>query len=164
MQERLSFCMAPVNLRDPRIAAAMLQFATRYADKQPVELRVDVQQSLPRTPQELQQMETVHQVCACVGPQSALHIEALVCSCKVSFGRCESLAGVLCIAIVRSDMPQLRQMRPGSGYGMPKVAGGTITQTGCQAVPEQLLLLFVPSFRFSSGKEFRRTCVMLLGT
>ena len=160
MQERLSFCMAPVNLRDPRIAAAMLQFATRYADKQPVELRVDVQQSLPRTPQELQQMETVHQVCACVGPQSALHIEALVCSCKVSFGRCESLAGVLCIAKVRSDMPQLRQIRvwpARDGRGDHH----TDRVSGCARAA---LVALCPIFQVLFWSAFQQTCAMLLGT
>lgn len=62
-QERLSFCMAPVSLRDPRLASALLQFATRYAAKQVVHLDVNERRAPPGSPDELQQMEITHQVC-----------------------------------------------------------------------------------------------------
>ena len=54
--------MAPVNLRDPRMASALLQFATRYAAKQVVHLGIRDREGLPGTPDELQHMEVTHQV------------------------------------------------------------------------------------------------------
>ena len=54
--------MAPVKLKDPRQAAALLHFATRFAQKLPVELDVNVPESQPRTPDELSFFEGLHQV------------------------------------------------------------------------------------------------------
>lgn len=62
MQEKYWFCMAPVNLREPRQSAALLHFASRYAARLPVTLEIAVPTELPRTPDELQKLEQLHQV------------------------------------------------------------------------------------------------------
>ena len=61
-QERFWFCMAPANLRNPRIAAALLQFATRYAARQMVALDVAMPTSTPSSADGLMEMEATHQV------------------------------------------------------------------------------------------------------
>ena len=62
MKERYWFCNAPVSLREPRHAAALLHFATRYAAQQPVHLEVRPPSRQPATPDELHHMENLHQV------------------------------------------------------------------------------------------------------
>ena len=53
--------MAPANLRNPSIAAALLQFATRYAAKQPVAVDVAIPASVPNSAEGLMDTEATHQ-------------------------------------------------------------------------------------------------------
>ena len=61
-QERFWFCMAPCNLRSPVGAAALLRFAERYAARQPVPADVQFRDGVPRTSDELCDLEAAHQV------------------------------------------------------------------------------------------------------
>jgi len=62
IQERYTFCNAPVRVREPKHAAVLLHFATIYASKQPVELQVTAPAATPETPDQLHHMENLHQV------------------------------------------------------------------------------------------------------
>lgn len=59
--------MAPANLRDARVAAALLQFATRYAAQQTVPFDVAIPGGVPGSPDKLMAMEATHQVSR-IGP------------------------------------------------------------------------------------------------
>ena len=54
--------MAPANMRDPRIAAALLHFATRYAARETVSLDMTHPTRAPKSPDGLMEMEASHQV------------------------------------------------------------------------------------------------------
>ena len=63
--------MAPANMRDPRIAAALLQFATCYASRQVVSLDIAISSKVPKTADGLMEMEATHQV-GTLHPKNAL--------------------------------------------------------------------------------------------
>lgn len=69
-QEKFTFCNAPVNVREPRQTACLLHFATRYANKLPVNLEVVATDKVPATADELQHMESLHQVQLKQGPKT----------------------------------------------------------------------------------------------
>lgn len=62
LETRYRFCMAPVNNRDPRALAALLNFAAKYAAKKPVVYSVPVPERAPRSADELKHMESSYQV------------------------------------------------------------------------------------------------------
>lgn len=55
--------MAPANLRNPVSAAALLRFAQKYAAKQIVPVDVPWKDRVPKTSEELCELEAAHQVC-----------------------------------------------------------------------------------------------------
>lgn len=55
--------MAPANIRDPRMAAALLHFAARYAHGLPAGLDIALPNTPPSTAEELRHIEATHQVC-----------------------------------------------------------------------------------------------------
>ena len=61
MKERYDFAMAPANMRDPRIAAALLQFAARYAAGGVVDCVLALPRRDPQNVDELRHMEAAHQ-------------------------------------------------------------------------------------------------------
>lgn len=63
---RFDFCMAPANIRDPRMAAALLHFAARYAHGLPATLDIALPDTPPSTAEELRHVEATHQVCLVV--------------------------------------------------------------------------------------------------
>lgn len=54
--------MAPANLRDPRVASALLHFATRYAERETVTLDMHAPMTAPKSSDGLMEMEATHQV------------------------------------------------------------------------------------------------------
>ncbi|KAK9815173.1 hypothetical protein WJX73_009704 [Symbiochloris irregularis] len=62
LQDRFLFCMAPANLRDPRVASALLHFATRYAAREAVTLDMHAPMAAPKSSDGLMEMELTHQV------------------------------------------------------------------------------------------------------
>ena len=58
IKDMYSFCMAPASSTDLRIQAAMLQFASRYARGEAVEMQIDPGTGIPRTPAEMRDLET----------------------------------------------------------------------------------------------------------
>jgi hypothetical protein len=54
--------MAPANLRNPVSAAALLRFAQKYAAKQIVPVDVPWKDRVPKTSEELCELEAAHQV------------------------------------------------------------------------------------------------------
>ena len=61
-QERFCLCMAPANLRSPASAAALMLYAKKYAARQPVSADITYREKMPTTPEELCELEAVHQV------------------------------------------------------------------------------------------------------
>ena len=59
---RYKFCLAPVNVRDPRQAAALLHFAVKYAKGLPVTLDIHIPTSPALTAEGLRELEAIHQV------------------------------------------------------------------------------------------------------
>jgi hypothetical protein len=62
---RFDFCMAPAQIRDSRMAAALLHFAARYSNGMPATLDIALPDQVPVTAEELRQIEATHQVCQC---------------------------------------------------------------------------------------------------
>ena len=58
--------MAPANIRDPRMGAALLHFAARYAHGLPAKLDIALPDTPPTTAEELRHVEATHQVCLVV--------------------------------------------------------------------------------------------------
>ena len=56
--------MAPANIRDPRMGAALLHFAARYAHGLPAKLDIALPDTPPTTAEELRHVEATHQVCS----------------------------------------------------------------------------------------------------
>lgn len=59
---RFDFCMAPAQIRDSRMAAALLHFAARYSNGMPATLDIALPSQVPVTAEELRQIEATHQV------------------------------------------------------------------------------------------------------
>ncbi len=59
---RFDFCMAPAQMRDSRMAAALLHFASRYAHGMPAALELALPDQVPTTAEELRHIEATHQV------------------------------------------------------------------------------------------------------
>ena len=57
--------MAPAQIRDSRMAAALLHFAARYSNGMPATLDIALPDQVPATAEELRQIEATHQVCQC---------------------------------------------------------------------------------------------------
>ena len=55
--------MAPANIRDSRMAAALLHFAARYSNGMPATLDIALPDQVPATAEELRHIEATHQVC-----------------------------------------------------------------------------------------------------
>eukprot|EP00887_Chlorella_sp_A99_P002877 scaffold6.g2877.t1 len=62
LKDMYSFCTAPASATDPRLGAALLQFAARYSRGMPVTLGVAVPRRLPANVEELKHLEAAHQV------------------------------------------------------------------------------------------------------
>lgn len=62
--ERLTFCLAPIDVGNDRQAAALYWFAMDFAAyaerRQPVRLRVKPPSAVPRTPNEIRELESAH--------------------------------------------------------------------------------------------------------
>ena len=54
--------MAPANIRDARMGAALLHFAARYAHGLPATLDIALPHTPPTTAEELRHVEATHQV------------------------------------------------------------------------------------------------------
>ncbi|DBA92452.1 TPA: hypothetical protein ACH3X1_002686 [Trebouxia sp. C0004] len=65
LEDRFDFCMAPAQIRDSRMAAALLHFAARYSNGMPATLDIALPDQVPVTAEELRQIEATHQVCRC---------------------------------------------------------------------------------------------------
>ena len=73
--------MAPANIRDPRMGAALLHFAARYAHGLPAKLDIALPDTPPTTAEELRHVEATHQVCLVVQVVGA----QAPCRCTSSF-------------------------------------------------------------------------------
>ncbi|KAL0044525.1 hypothetical protein WJX82_011160 [Trebouxia sp. C0006] len=62
LEDRFDFCMAPANIRDSRMAAALLHFAARYSNGMPATLDIALPDQVPATAEELRHIEATHQV------------------------------------------------------------------------------------------------------
>ncbi|BDA46196.1 ATP-dependent RNA helicase SUPV3L1, mitochondrial [Coccomyxa sp. Obi] len=62
LQERFWFCMAPANLRNPVLSAALLRFAQKYAAKETVAADISWKDRIPQTSEDLCELEAAHQV------------------------------------------------------------------------------------------------------
>ncbi|KAL0019761.1 hypothetical protein WJX79_003104 [Trebouxia sp. C0005] len=62
LEDRFDFCMAPAQIRDSRMAAALLHFAARYSSGMPATLDIALPDQVPTTAEELRQIEATHQV------------------------------------------------------------------------------------------------------
>ena len=71
--------MAPANIRDSRMAAALLHFAARYAHGLPATLDVALPQEPPKTAEELRHIEATHQVWQLHSLLFVMHIDMLTC-------------------------------------------------------------------------------------
>ncbi|XP_072972444.1 ATP-dependent RNA helicase SUV3L, mitochondrial [Typha angustifolia] len=62
LQERFSFCFAPVNIRDPKAMYHLLRFASHYSQNRPVSIAMGMPKGSARNDAELLDLETKHQV------------------------------------------------------------------------------------------------------
>ncbi|KMZ56797.1 ATP-dependent RNA helicase, mitochondrial (SUV3) [Zostera marina] len=62
LEERFNFCFAPVNIRNPKAMYHLLNFASRYSEKRPVNFEFDVPKSSAQNDSELLDLEGKHQV------------------------------------------------------------------------------------------------------
>ncbi len=75
LKDRYDFCMAPANASDPRMAAALLQFATRYAANAMVDCLLAIPTKPPENVEELRHLEAAHQARSCM-------LASFVVSCR----------------------------------------------------------------------------------
>ena len=85
--------MAPVNIRDPRMAAALLHFAARYAHGMPATLDIALPDLVPITSEELRHIEATHQV-----PIPALGVWFMLPYCE----RTQAGVARVCFQVLRS--------------------------------------------------------------
>ncbi|CAA0842474.1 ATP-dependent RNA helicase SUV3L- mitochondrial [Striga hermonthica] len=64
LEDRFNFCLAPVNIRDPKAMYHLLRFASSYAQKLPVNIAMGMPKCAARNDSELLDLETRHQVLA----------------------------------------------------------------------------------------------------
>ncbi|XP_010937118.1 ATP-dependent RNA helicase SUV3L, mitochondrial [Elaeis guineensis] len=62
LEERLNFCFAPVNIRDPKAMYHLLRFAMHYSQNRPVGIAMGMPKGSARNDAELLDLETKHQV------------------------------------------------------------------------------------------------------
>ena len=74
---RFDFCMAPAQIRDSRMAAALLHFAARYSNGMPATLDIALPDQVPATAEELRLIEATHQVCVSAGDITQCNIAGL---------------------------------------------------------------------------------------
>lgn len=92
--DRLSFCLAPVNTRDNTVMLALLEYATVYSRGHPVPCRLDIPERAPLFLHELKALETAYQVhrsvCILLCKALCTRLHHCGCGCRSAWDKINS--------------------------------------------------------------------------